>query len=73
MEMSIYTGFGTLKIKCTQYEICEQVASKNARTMIFSKLGGRATIFNRIQKIKIFWRRLPLTEYSSPEKFVGGT
>ena len=41
--------------------------------MIFSKSGGRAAVFGRVQKILIFLdARLPLTEYSSPEKCVGG-
>jgi len=42
-------------MKCTQYGICEQVAFKNARTMIFSKSDGWATVFGRVQKILIFW------------------
>jgi hypothetical protein len=37
-----------LKVKCTQYGICNQAAFKNARAMFFSKLGG--AIFNRVQK-----------------------
>jgi hypothetical protein len=60
-------------VKCTQYGICGEVAFKNARAMVFSKLGGRAAIFGRIQKnLGFLARRLPLPEYSFPEKFVGG-
>ena len=50
MEVNIYIGFETLKMKCTQYGICGQVAFKNASTIVFSKSGGRATIFGRVQK-----------------------
>ena len=39
----------------------------------FSKLDGHAVVFGQIQKNVGFWaRRLPLPEYFSPEKFVGG-
>jgi hypothetical protein len=41
----------TLKVKRTQHGICGQVAFKNAKAMVFSKLGGRTTIFGRVQKI----------------------
>ena len=50
MEVNIYIGFETLKMKCTQYGICGQVAFKNASTLVFSKSGGRATIFGRVQE-----------------------
>jgi hypothetical protein len=47
MEVHIYIGFETLKVKCvcTQYGICSQAAFKNARAMFFSKLGGAGNIF----------------------------
>src|ERR1700738_383706 len=51
MEVNIYIGFKTLKMKCTQYGICGQVAFKNASIMVFSKLGGRTAVFDRLQKI----------------------
>ena len=54
MEVKIHIGFGTLKMKCTQYGICGQVAFKNARAMVFSKSGGRATICGWVHKILIF-------------------
>jgi hypothetical protein len=41
----IYIGFETLKVKCTQYGICSQLAFKNARAMFFSKLGGAGSNF----------------------------
>ena len=52
MEVHIYIGFETLKVKCTRYGICSQTAFKNARAMFFSKLGGAgwAVVFGRVQK-----------------------
>ena len=38
MEVKIYIGFWTLEMKCTQYEIYEEVTFKNARVMIFLKV-----------------------------------
>ena len=69
----IYIGFGTLKVRCTQYVICGQVAFKNTRVMVFSKSGGRVVIFHRrVPKNLDFLNRwLPLTEYSSPKKVHG--
>ena len=55
MEVYIYIGIWTLKVKCTQYGICGKVAFKNARAMVFSKSNGWATIFGRVLKIQIFW------------------
>jgi hypothetical protein len=37
MKVIIYIGLWTLEVKCTQYEICGEVAFKNARAMIFLK------------------------------------
>ena len=39
MKVNIYIGFWTLEMKCTQYGICGEVAFKNARAMIFLKVG----------------------------------
>src|ERR1700737_2020045 len=50
MKVNIYIGFETLKMKCTQYGICGQVAFKNATTIVFSKSGRRAAVFGRVQK-----------------------
>jgi hypothetical protein len=44
-------GFETLKVKCTQYRICSQAAFKNARAMIFSKLGRTGSNFRAGLKI----------------------
>ena len=38
--MSKYIGFETLQMKCTRYEICGQVAFKNARTIVFQNWAG---------------------------------
>jgi hypothetical protein len=46
----IYIEFETLKVKCTQYGICSQVAFKNARAMFFSKLGGAGSNFRADSK-----------------------
>ena len=35
----------TLKVKCTQHEICGEVAFKNTRAMVFSKSEGAGKIF----------------------------
>ena len=40
LEVHIYIGFHTLKVKCTQYGICSQLTFKNARAKFFLKLGG---------------------------------
>ena len=45
MEVHIYIGFETLKVKCTRYGICSQTAFKNARAMFFSKLGRAGSCF----------------------------
>ena len=38
MEMNIYIGFWTLKMKCTQHGLYGQAAFKTARTIYFLKL-----------------------------------
>jgi len=50
VEVHIYIGFETLKVKCTQYGICSQAAFKNGRAMFFCFRAGRATIFRRVWK-----------------------
>ena len=45
MEVNIYTKFWTLEMKCTQYGICGEVVFKNARTMVFLKVGGTGKRF----------------------------
>ena len=50
MEVNIYIEFETLKMKCTQYGICGEVALKNASIIVFSKSGRRPAVFGRVQK-----------------------
>ena len=51
MEVNIYIGFWTLKVKCTEYGICNQAALKNARAKFFLKLGGASSSFRSGSKI----------------------
>ena len=46
----IYTGFETLKMKCTRYKICSQATFKNTRAMFFPKLGGMDSSFRTDSK-----------------------
>ena len=39
MEVNIYIGSWTLKMKCTNYELYGQKAFKNARAILFFKVG----------------------------------
>ena len=39
MEVNIYIGFWTLKMKCTQYGLYEQATSKTARAIFLFKVG----------------------------------
>ena len=67
LEVHIYIGFKTLKVKCIQYGICDQAAFKNARAIFFSKLGGAGNMFRlgsknslkgypiQIWDLKILW------------------
>ena len=58
----IYIGFWALRVKCTQYGICSQAASKDARAMFFSKLGGASSSFRSGSKIsREGWPRPDLT------------
>ena len=45
MEVNIYMEFWTLEMKCTQYGICEEMAFKNARRVVFSRSGGAGRSF----------------------------
>ena len=71
MEVNIYIRFETLKMKCTQYGICGQVAFKNASTLVFLKSGGRAAVFGRVQEK---CGGLPPDRIFPPgEKLIGGS
>ena len=50
-----YIWFGTLKVKRTQYGICEEAVFKNAKAMVFPKSGEERWIkvFGRILKCLI--------------------
>ena len=52
-------GFDTLKVICTQYEICSQVAIKNARTIFFAKLDGTNNSFRSDFKISQAGQKFP--------------
>ena len=48
----IYTGFETLKMKCTQYKICSQATFKNTRASVFPEVGRDGQQFpNGFQEI----------------------
>ena len=68
-----YVLFWILKVKCTQYGICGEVAFKNARAMIFSKSGEAGKVFRSGPKnLNFFVGQLPLPVSTSPKKLVGG-
>jgi hypothetical protein len=67
--ITVYIGFWTLKVKCTHYGICSQVAFKNARAMFFSKLGGAG---NSSRSGSKFSGRAALARIWHPRKFIGG-
>ena len=78
MEVDIlYVGFQSLKMKCTQHGICNLVAFKNARALVFSKSGGAGinVIWNP-ENVNFFLGGggggLPLPVSTSHEKLVGG-
>ena len=67
MEVNIYIGFWTLKMKCTQYAICGEVAFKNVRAMIFWKSDGAGRSFRTgPENPDFFVGQLPLPESTSP-------
>ena len=73
MEVNIYIGFGTLKMKCTQDGICGQVAFKNARQWFFQNQGGEQQQFSVEYKKSWFsgWAAAP-ARYFHPRKVCGG-
>ena len=74
MEVNIYIGFWTFKMKCTQYGICGQVAFKNARASVifFQSQTGQAKVFfwygPKILDFFMGW--LPLPVSTSLEKLI---
>ena len=71
-DHNLYIGFWTLKVKNTQYGISAEVALKNARAMIFSKLGGADSSFWSYPVIPISLWGLPLPASTSPKRLLGG-
>jgi hypothetical protein len=69
MKVNIYIGFGTLEMKCTQYEICEEVAFKIARAKVFFEShAGQAEVSGRIQNIPVsLWAVAPACIYLPPK------
>ena len=62
MKVNMYIGFWALKVKYTQYGICNQAAFKNARAMFFLKLGWAGNNFRSGSKIsRDGWPRPDLT------------
>ena len=55
MKVNIDIGFWTLKVKCTEYEICGYTTFKNARAMVFSKSDGTGTTFQAGPKKSSFF------------------
>ena len=60
----IYIGFETLKVKCTHYGNYSQMAFKNARAMLFLKLGGAGNNFQSGSKIS--WEGCPRPNMTPP-------
>ena len=59
----------TFNVNCTQYGICSQAASKNARARFFFTVGGAGNNFWSGSK-QI--REVPPHEYDTPESLCGG-
>ena len=74
MEVNIYIRLWTLKMKCTRYGSCEEVALKNARAMgFFWKSSGTGKSFRAgLKNPGFFVRQLPLPESTSPKRLIGG-
>ena len=61
MEVNIYIGFWIMEVKCTEYEVCEEVAFKNARAIVFSKSGRAGRSFRSgPDNLDFFVGQLPL-------------
>jgi len=70
MKVNIYIGFGTLEMKCTQYEICEEVAFKIARAKVFLKVMQGRHKFPGASKTSRFlcgWAVAPACIYLPPK------
>jgi hypothetical protein len=68
IEVNTCIGFWILKTECTQYEICGEVAFKNARTMVFWEVGrGMHNFSGGSRKPGFFVGQLPLPISTSPK------
>ena len=69
IKVNTYIAFWTLKVKCTQYGMCGEVAFKIARAMVFSKSDGAGKSFRLGQEDPDFLvGQLPLPVSTSPER-----
>ena len=69
MEVNIGIGFWTLKVICTHYGICGEVALKNARAMVFSKSRGVGRSFQSGPKNPDFFMgQLSMPVSTSPNR-----
>ena len=60
--------FWTLKVKCTRYRICGEVAFKIVRQWFFRSRTWRAKVFGRVKKIPIsLWGRCPYLYLPPPQ------
>ena len=70
MEVNIYIGFWTLKLKCTQYGICGQNAKRKGNG--FFEIGrANNNFWFGPKNIDFLDKLLPLPESTPPKKFVG--
>ena len=72
MEVNIYIGFGTLRVKCTQYGIVWISDLQECKGNGFFNVGQAGNNFQSGSKKILIFGRLPFPEYSTPQKFVGG-
>ena len=70
LEVHIYIGLQTLKVKCTQYGICSQAAFKNVRAMFFLKLGRSG---NNFQSGQNFHGKVAPPGLDTPPRWKGGS
>ena len=72
MEVKIYIGFWTLKVKWTQYVICDKTPSRMQGQWFF-KVGRACNNFRLdLENMSFLDGWLPLPESTSPAKFVRG-
>ena len=74
MEVNIYIGFWTLKVKCTQYEICGYIKwpSRMQGQWFFQSQAGGQNFSVGSRKSGFLSGGPPLPKSTLPEKLVGG-